>query len=67
MYLYDMSHTFVYHVITTGSRVVLQAAVDNTVCYEVDIDNKHQSDDQVKQFLTILEERKRQVVGGVIV
>ena len=67
IYLYDMSHTFVYHVITTGSRVVLQAAVDNTVCYEVDIDNEHKSDDQVKQLMTILEERKRQVVGGVIV
>ena len=62
-----MSHTFVYHVIITGSRVVLQAAVDNTVCYEVFIDSVHKSDDQVKQLMTILEERKRQVVGGVIV
>ena len=67
IYLYDMSHTFVYHVITTGSRVVLQAAVDNTVCYEVGVDYEHKSDDQVKQLLTILRERKRQVVGDVIV
>jgi len=51
-------------VITTGSRVVLQAAVDNTVCHEVGVDYKHHSDDQVKQ---LIEERKRQVVGGVIV
>ena len=65
IYLYDMSHTFVYHVITTGSRVVLQTAVDNTVCYEVVVE--HESDEQVKQLMTILEERKRQVVGGVIV
>ena len=53
--------------ITTDSRVVLQAAVDNTVCYEVEVDSKHKSDDQVKQLMTILKERKRQVVGGVIV
>ena len=52
-------------VITTGSRVVLQAAVDNTICHGVRVD--HRSDDQVKQLLTILEERKRQVVGSVIV
>ena len=52
-------------VITTGSRVVLQAAVDNTMCHEVEVE--HWSDDQVKQLLTILEERKRQVVGGAIV
>ena len=51
-------------VITTGSRVVLQAAVDNTVCQYVGVD---ESDYQVKQLLTILKERKRQVVGGVIV
>ena len=52
-------------VITTGSRVVLQAAVDNTICHKVVVD--HESDYQVKQLLTILKERKRQVVGGVIV
>ena len=56
-----------YLVIITGSRVVLQAAVDNTVCYEVRIHYEHESDDQVKQLMTILEERKKQVVGGVIV
>ena len=54
-------------VITTGSRVVLQAAVDNTVCQFVSVDSDHKSDDQVKQLMTILEERKRQVVGDDIV
>ncbi|XP_065906562.1 NACHT, LRR and PYD domains-containing protein 12-like isoform X2 [Dysidea avara] len=44
-----------------GSRVVLQAAVDNTVCKSVGIDTKHESDDQVKQLKAILKERKRQV------
>ncbi|XP_065908363.1 NACHT, LRR and PYD domains-containing protein 3-like isoform X3 [Dysidea avara] len=44
-----------------GSCVVLQAAVDNTVCQFVSVDSDHDSDDQVKQLLTILEERKRQV------
>ena len=65
--LHDMSHTFVCHLITTGSRVVLQAAVDNTMCYEVEVDDEHESDDQVKQLMSILEEKKRVVVGGVIV
>ena len=51
--------------ITTGSRVVLQAAVDNTVCQYVSVDSDHKSDDQVKQLMTILEERERQVVGDV--
>ena len=64
-YLYDMSYTFVCHVITTGSRVVLQAAVDNAVCNKVVFDGEHQSDDQVKQLMTILEERKTQAVGDV--
>ena len=54
-------------VITTGSRVVLQAAVNSTVCHEVGIDREHHSDDQAKQLITILEERKKQVVGSVIV
>ena len=54
-------------VITTGSCVVLQAAVDNMVCHEVEVDDFHMYDDQVKQLMTILEERKKQVVGEVIV
>jgi len=53
--------------ITTGSRVVLQAAVDNTISHEVLVGSEHHSYDQVKQLMTILEERKRQVVGGIIV
>ncbi|XP_065908372.1 protein phosphatase 1 regulatory subunit 37 homolog isoform X2 [Dysidea avara] len=44
-----------------GSRVVLQAAVDNTICQFVLVDSDHDSDDQVKQLLTILKERERQV------
>ena len=54
-------------VITTGSRVVLQAAVDNITCHDVLVDLSHKNDDQVKQLLIILEERKRQAVGGAIV
>ena len=53
--------------ITTGSCVVLQAAVDNAVCHEVEVDDFHMYDDQVKQLMTFLEERKKQVVGEVIV
>jgi len=52
--------------IIIGSRVVLQAAVDNTVCQYVEIDQICERDDQVKQLMTILEERKRQMVGNFI-
>ena len=59
-----MSHTLTI-VITTGSRLVLQAAVENAVCHEVWVDDEHESDDQVNQLMSILKERKRQVVGNV--
>ena len=52
--------------ITTGSRVVLQAAVDNTVCREVGVNYEHHSDDQVKQLMTILEEKEKHMVRGAI-
>ena len=41
--------------------------MDNTTCQFVLVDIDHRSDDQVKQLLTILEERMRQVVGNNIV
>ena len=43
-----MPHTFLHHVITIGSRVVLQAAVDNKVCDRVIVNDEHKSDDQAK-------------------
>ena len=45
---------------------ILEAAVANKVCEEVMIDYEYQSDDKVKEMMSILEERKRQEVGSII-
>ena len=45
---------------------VLEAAVANKVCEEVRIDYEYESDDKVKEMMSILEERKRQEVGSII-
>ena len=50
-----------------GAIAILEAAVSNNVCEEVTIDNKYKSDDKVKEMMSILEERKRQEVGSIIV
>jgi len=47
-----------------GAIAILEAAVANGVCQKVEIDYKYISDDKVKEMRTILEERKRQEVGG---
>ena len=40
-----------------GTIVVLEAAVDNKVCEEVVIDGEYESDDKVKEMMSILEKR----------
>jgi len=47
-----------------GAIAILEAAVANGVCQQVIINNKYKVDDKVKEMMTILEERKRQEVGG---
>ena len=49
-----------------GVIVILGAAVANKVCEKVEIDYEYQSDDKVKEMISILEERKRQEVGSII-
>ena len=71
-----------YNPITVeGARLILQSAVDNGVCQVVDIghykdddeveddeveDDEVEDDDEVKKMMTILEQRKRQEVGGYV-
>ena len=50
-----------------GAIAILEAAVSNNVCEEVGIGGKYKSNDKVKEMMSILEERKRQEVGSIIV
>ena len=49
-----------------GGIFILGAAVANKVCEEVVIDDIYNSDDKVKEMMSILEERKRQEVESII-
>ena len=49
-----------------GAIAILEAAVANGVCQEVIIDDEYKSDDEVKELMSILEERKRQEVGSIL-
>ena len=49
-----------------GAIAILEAAVANGVCQEVIIDFKYNSDDKVKELMSILEERKRKEVRSII-
>jgi len=46
-----------------GTIAILAAAEANGTCQQVNID-KYKNDDKVREMMTILEERKRQEVGG---
>ena len=45
-----------------GAQLIVEAAVHNTVCLDVSIDDKYKND-KVKEMRTILEYRKRQEVA----
>ena len=45
-----------------GAIAILEAAVSNNVCEEVEIDDQYKSNDKVTEMMSILEERKRQEV-----
>ena len=49
-----------------GAIAILEAAVPNGVCQEVIIDDKYKSDDKVKEWMSVLEKRKRQEVRSII-
>ena len=44
-----------------GAQLIVEAAVHNTVCLRVGIDDEYKND-KVKEMLTILEDRRRQKV-----
>ena len=48
-----------------GAIAILEAAVSNNVCEVVRIDRTYESDDKVKEMMSILEERKRQQVAVI--
>ena len=45
-----------------GAQLIVEAAVHNTVCLHVYINNEYYENDKVKEMLTILEDRRRQKV-----
>ena len=49
-----------------GTMAILEAAVVNGVCQEVIINNEYESDDNVKEMMSILKERKSENVGNII-
>ena len=46
-----------------GAIAILEAAVSNNVCEEVGINDEYESDDKVKEMMSILEERRRREVA----
>ena len=50
-----------------GAHLIMKSAVDNGVCEVVGIDREYKDDDQVKQMITILDDRRRQDVRNYVV
>ena len=50
-----------------GARLIMKSAVDSGVCEIVCIDNKYEDDDQVKEMMSILDDRRRQDVRNYVV
>ena len=50
-----------------GARLIMKSAVDNGVCEYVGIDHEYKDDDQVKEMMTILDDRGRQDVRNYVV
>ena len=50
-----------------GARLIMKSAVDNGVCEVVVINIEYWDDDQVKEMITILDDRKRQDVRNYVV
>ena len=50
-----------------GARLIMKSAVDNGVCENVFIGNEYEDDDEVKEMITILNDRRRQNVRNYVV
>ena len=44
-----------------GARLIMKSAVDNGVCEDVGIDDEYEDDDQVKEMMTILDDRENKM------
>ena len=44
-----------------GARLIMKSAVDNGVCEFVGIDGEYMNDDQVKEMMTILDDRSKKL------
>ena len=49
-----------------GARLIMKSAVDNGVCEYVSIDYEYEDDDQVKEMMTILDDRRQDVRNYVV-
>ena len=50
-----------------GARLIMKSAVDNGVCEFLWIDDEYEDDDEVKEMITILDDRRRQNVRNYVV
>ena len=50
-----------------GARLIMKSAVDNGVCKIVGMDDEYQNDDEVKEMIIILNDRRRQDVRNYVV
>ena len=50
-----------------GARLIMKSAVDNGVCEDVVINREYKDDDQVKEMMTILDDRRKQDVRNYVV
>ena len=60
IYLYS---SYKNNITVDGAIAILEAAVANGVCQEVMIDNEYESNDKVKELMSILEKRRKQEVA----
>lgn len=47
-----------------GARCIVQSAVHSIACQEVLIDDDYENDDEVKKMMTLIDNRKNQMVGS---
>ena len=50
-----------------GARLIMKTAVDNRVCEYVSISSEYKDDEEVKRMMTILDDRRRQLVRNYVV
>ena len=61
--MWSSLHVYTNNITVDGASAILEAAVANGVCQEVKIDDKYESNDKVKELMSILEKRRKQEVA----